>query len=249
VLCPGGWALFEGPVYQEATAAEVASGQRSGPGHRLLRLELSGAENWLFCHDESSLRDVAHEAGIPEATAYTGSWAGRERLFLRFERCGEGGGSRSRRGKRVQIEIREERELPGQITRLVEIGLAEDFEFVGRFVAEWEAGRNRFDQPGEVCLFAYLEGILVGFGGLNLDPYQDEPSIGRVRRVYVEPAARGGGVGGALVRELVRRARPAFATLRLATEDAAAFFEHLGFARVSEHKATHKLSLDTVSTV
>lgn len=144
----------------------------------------------------------------------------------------------------VQIEIREERELPSQITRLAAIGLGEGFGFVGRFVAEWEAGRNRFDRPGEVSLFAYLEGVLVGFGGINLDPYQSEASVGRVRHVYVEPAARGCGVGGALVRELVRRARPAFATLRLSTQQAAPFYEHLGFARVSEHKATHKVSLD-----
>jgi GNAT superfamily N-acetyltransferase len=143
----------------------------------------------------------------------------------------------------VNIERREERERPTAITRLVEVGLDEGFTFVGRFVAEWEAGQNRFDRPGEVSLFAYLEGALVGFGGLNLDPYQAEPSVGRVRHGYVEPAARGCGVGGALVRQIVRRARPAFETLRLSTLQAAPFYEHLGFARVSEHKATHKLSL------
>ena len=143
----------------------------------------------------------------------------------------------------MRIEIREERKLPAEITRLVEIGVGEGFTFVGRFVVEWEAGRNRFNRPGEVSLFAYLEGVLVGFGGLNLDPYQTQPSVGRVRHVYVEPARRGCGVGGALVRELVRRARPAFATLRLTTQQAAPFYEHLGFAPVSEHKATHRLAL------
>jgi GNAT superfamily N-acetyltransferase len=148
----------------------------------------------------------------------------------------------------VQIEIREERELPSGITRLVEIGLEEGLAFTGRFVAEWKSGRNRFDRPGEVSLFAYLEGSLVGFGGLNRDPYQDRPSVGRVRHVYVEPAARGRGVGTALVRELVRRAAPAFATLRLATREAAPFYEQLGFARVSEHKATHRMSLTARAT-
>jgi predicted N-acetyltransferase YhbS len=64
----------------------------------------------------------------------------------------------------------------------------------------------------------------------------------------VEPAARGRGVGGALVRELVQRARPTFATLRLNTQQAATFYEHLGFARASEHKATHRLPLNPTAT-
>lgn len=143
----------------------------------------------------------------------------------------------------MQIEIREHNELPARVARLLEVGLAEGFSFVRRFVAEWEAGLNRFGGPGEVSLFAYLDGELVGFGGLNVDPYQSEPSVGRVRHVYVDPTVRGRGVGAALVRELVRGARPAFATLRLSAEQAAPFYEHLGFAPVTEPKATHKLAL------
>lgn len=145
----------------------------------------------------------------------------------------------------MQIEIREERELPAQIMRLVEVGLSEGFTFVRRFVAEWEAGQNRFGGPGEVSLFAYHNGALAGFGGLNLDPYQNEPSVGRIRHVYVEPAVRGHGVGGAIVRELVRRASPTFAILRLTTHQAGPFYDHLGFARMSEHKATHILDIQS----
>ena len=96
VLCPGGWALLEGPVFQEPTESELSSGQRFGPRNRLLRFEVDGAENRLFCHDEWSLRDVAREAGITQPTVYTGPWAGRERLFLRFERHGKGGVSANR---------------------------------------------------------------------------------------------------------------------------------------------------------
>ncbi len=47
ILRPGGWALFEGPPYREPTADEVASGQRSGPGHRILRFRTESAESWL----------------------------------------------------------------------------------------------------------------------------------------------------------------------------------------------------------
>lgn len=144
----------------------------------------------------------------------------------------------------MRIELREEPELPDPVARLVAIGCQEGFPFVARFAREWAGGRNRFDRPGEVLLFAYLDGALAGFGGLDRDPYQGEASVGRVRHVYVEPGARGQGVGRALVRELVRRGRPSFATLRLRTQQAAPFYEHLGFRRVSEREATHTLSLD-----
>ncbi len=84
VLRPGGWALFEGPVYREASRTEIAAGTRSGPGDRIQRIEVDGAENQVFCHDEASLREATAAAGIDGPTVYTGPWAGRERLFLHF---------------------------------------------------------------------------------------------------------------------------------------------------------------------
>ena len=53
---------------------------------------MGGAENCLYCHDEASLQDIAHEAGIAQPTGYTEPWVGRERLFLRFNRHPEGHG-------------------------------------------------------------------------------------------------------------------------------------------------------------
>lgn len=138
---------------------------------------------------------------------------------------------------------RELRELPSAIARLVEIGRGEGFRFVERLVDEWETGANRFDGAGEVFLGAYAGDRLVGFGGLNRDPYCREPRVGRIRHVYLEPAARGQGLGGALVCDLIRIGRPAFSRLRLATQQAAAFYEHLGFVPAVEPKATHVLPL------
>lgn len=135
-------------------------------------------------------------------------------------------------------------ELPIGITRVVEVGRAEGFRFVDRLVHEWQTGRNRFGGPGELFLCAYLDDSLVGFGGLNRDPYVRERSAGRVRHVYLEPGARGVGLGAALVRELIREARPAFSRLRLTTQQAAPFYEHLGFVPAAEAKATHVLMLD-----
>ena len=143
----------------------------------------------------------------------------------------------------MRAVIREETQLPREITRVAEIGRSEGFPFVDRLIHEWEGGANRFDQAGELFLCVYGDGSLVGFGGLNRDPYCTEPSVGRVRHVYLEPAARGCGWGAELVQDLIEKARPAFSRLRLTTQQAAPFYEHLGFVPASEHKATHVLSL------
>jgi len=86
VLRPGGWALIEGPIYREATPDEIASGERCGPGNRLIRFRVAEAENWLYCHDESSLRQIAVAAGVEQPAVRSKLWAGRERLLLEFSK-------------------------------------------------------------------------------------------------------------------------------------------------------------------
>jgi SAM-dependent methyltransferase len=86
VLRPGGWALFEAPPYHEPTPDEIASGQRCGPGSRLLRFQVGDAANWLYCHDESSLRYISLAAGVDQPSVHIQPWAGRERLFLEFSK-------------------------------------------------------------------------------------------------------------------------------------------------------------------
>ena len=141
---------------------------------------------------------------------------------------------------RPELESLRGGELPSDLLRLVELGSSEGFGFVGRLAQEWADGRNRFDGPGEVLFLARLDGELVGVGGLNRDPYLEDPSVGRVRHLYVEPAARGVGVGELLLREIVAAARPAFRVLRLSTRQAGPFYERRGFVPVEEPKATHR---------
>lgn len=136
-----------------------------------------------------------------------------------------------------------ESELPAEIERLAEIGAREGFSFVERLVREWQSGENRFAAPREVFFFLYRDGALAGFGGLNVDPYAGDTSVGRVRHVYVDPSLRGGGLGGRLVRAIVGAARPGFGRLRLATRQAAAFYENLGFVPTAEEGATHVMEL------
>lgn len=145
----------------------------------------------------------------------------------------------------MRTAIRVETELPAEITRLLRIARSERFQFVARLVREWKRGKNRFAETGEIFLCSYLDDVLVGFGGLNRDPYSRNPQEGRIRHVYFAPEARGRGLGGALVRELIRRAPPAFTRLRLASQQAAPFYEHLGFLPTSEPKATHVLELES----
>jgi GNAT superfamily N-acetyltransferase len=130
---------------------------------------------------------------------------------------------------------------------LVEESEAEGVFPLTRLVDGWQAGRNRFDRPGEALFAAVENGRLLGVCGLNRDPYLDDPHVGRVRHLYVAHAARGRGVGGRLVRAVIDAARDRFQRLRLRTDCpiAARFYQSLGFEPVDEEShATHALSLE-----
>jgi len=119
----------------------------------------------------------------------------------------------------------------------------EGFGFVQRLMLDWDSGANRFAQPGEQLVGAFDEARLLGFAGLNRDPYLRQAGVGRLRHLYVGPGARGRGVGAALVRHLLRSA--AFHRLRLRTDTAAgaAFYLRLGFHAVMDATATHEIHL------
>jgi hypothetical protein len=86
VLAPGGWALFEGPLYAQPTPDEITSGRRYGREFRIRRGEIAGLCVHVYHHDERSLGNLVASAGISSYRIYTGPWAGRERLFLRFDK-------------------------------------------------------------------------------------------------------------------------------------------------------------------
>lgn len=138
-------------------------------------------------------------------------------------------------------------ELPVDIGILLQASRAERFDFVERLVRDWESGSNRFDRQGEVLLEVRLAARLVAVGGLNVDPYIDDPAVGRVRHVYVLPSARRAGVGSVLVTSLVAHARGRFTRvrLRLGTPSGAPFYEALGFDPTDEAGATHEIDPNT----
>jgi GNAT superfamily N-acetyltransferase len=108
---------------------------------------------------------------------------------------------------------------------------ASGYRFVRRLVDEWERGVNRFTRPGEGLFVAESGGQVVGVCGLNVDPYLDDPRVGRVRNVYVLAACRGRGIGRQLIERSIAAGRGHFDRLRLRGEEAgpARLYESLGF--------------------
>jgi GNAT superfamily N-acetyltransferase len=108
---------------------------------------------------------------------------------------------------------------------------ASGYQFVRRVVNEWQSGVNRFSRPGEALFAAQTGGRIIGVCGLSIDPYLDNPRIGRIRNVYVLAQYRGRGIGRRLVERAIAAARDHFNLLRLREEEAgpARLYESLGF--------------------
>jgi GNAT superfamily N-acetyltransferase len=135
---------------------------------------------------------------------------------------------------------------PGALSALLADSERAGWRFVRRLADEWAAAANRFDRPGEALFGAWAGDRLVGVCGLNVDPYAADPTVGRVRRLYVLAECRRLGVGRRLVRAVVEAARDRFRSLRLRTgsAEAAAFYERLGFRRLARvPQSTHALDL------
>jgi GNAT superfamily N-acetyltransferase len=120
----------------------------------------------------------------------------------------------------------------------------EGFRFMERLCEDWVSGANRFDAPGEALFLAVADGQVVGVCGINRDPYAHDLSTGRVRRLYVLPAHRRGGIGRTLIEAVITHARGQFNKLRVRTHAADTFYAAHGFRRdASTGDATHVLEL------
>jgi GNAT superfamily N-acetyltransferase len=143
----------------------------------------------------------------------------------------------------ASIDVRQVEQLGDGILPLMIEAEAEGYRFMQRLHDEWHSGANRFQGPGEFLLSVQTENRLVAIGGLNVDPYANAHTVGRLRHLYVAAAARRSGIGAMLVRRIVEGASGTFSILRLrtATAEGAAFYERLGFHKTSEPDATHVL--------
>src|SRR4051794_12601002 len=108
--------------------------------------------------------------------------------------------------------------LPAGFDDLAAAATAEGHPFLARLAAEWASGHNRFDRPGERLIAVRDGGALAAIGGLNRDPLLDDPTVARLRHVYVHPGWRRRRIGALLTRELIATARTAgFARPRFRT--------------------------------
>ena len=118
--------------------------------------------------------------------------------------------------------------LPAGFNTMRSEAIAEGYRFVERLAVDWDTGKLRFTEPGEVLLAAYSDGVLAGIGGLTVDPAL--PQALRMRRFYTRPAFRRQGVGqrlaAALLKEGVGRGCPLTVN---AAPGSAPFWESLGF--------------------
>lgn len=119
------------------------------------------------------------------------------------------------------------------------------FRMLDRLRDEWENGVNRFDRPGEILFGTFDDDFLVGVGGRNIDPFEENPKIGRVRHVYVRENLRKLGIGRLLMMHILNDAGLYFNRINLRAPTAAfGFYERLGFVRVEGiETVTHHLVL------
>jgi GNAT superfamily N-acetyltransferase len=133
--------------------------------------------------------------------------------------------------------------LPAGFDVLREEARAEGYLFVERLAADWEARRMRFDREGEALLAAYIRGVLAGIGGLTIEPVLSGAL--RMRRFYVRPLFRRGGIGRGLATALLERARTTSLLVSVNAAPASfSFWESLGFTPDMRDGHTHLLELD-----
>lgn len=139
------------------------------------------------------------------------------------------------------------------INQLAIAARAEGFNFVRRTIDEWQNGVNKFSKSGEILWGVFNNEICVAIGGVNIDPYANDPSIGRVRHLYVSQRLRRAGIAKILLKKIINRSRKYFNVLRLSAYrpgaeniPASRLYESIGFIKSEKNNQTHILNLDKI---
>ncbi|MCM3766744.1 GNAT family N-acetyltransferase [Neobacillus niacini] len=146
-----------------------------------------------------------------------------------------------------QYEVTQVKDLQQMdLTHLQEESREEGFRFLDRLEADYHNGTNTFDGIGE-ALFAVVskEGKVLAVGGINIDPFSDDQTIGRIRRFYVSTKHRRSGIGKLLLDTLKSHASCHFKLLVLnSSSQAEKFYQTCGFTKTEQFtRVTHILNL------
>ena len=132
-------------------------------------------------------------------------------------------------------------------SRLVQESEAEGYRFVRRLCEDYQTGRNRFDQPGEVLFGVWNEDReIIAIGGVNQSPFSERERTGRLRRFYVSPEYRRKGIGTMLLKTITDYSKDNFDVMTLRTDSAKsdAFYRANGFENTDQFpESTHKMLL------
>lgn len=116
---------------------------------------------------------------------------------------------------------------------------AEGFRAMSRLSAEWAETPEMF-----ACLLAAPDGLggLAGIGGLTLEPEAVEEPAMRMRRLYIRPSARRGGLGRTIVNALLQQALESVSlvTVNAGGAISPSFWAGLDFVRVEGRPWTHE---------
>jgi len=263
-----GRVLYELATRNQPRAREVAEalGMDAGYLSRLLsKLEESGAVARRTSKADSRAADLLltakgraafrtlNERSETQARAILAKMAGARRAQLvdamqTIERIVQGGNH-----ERPGYTLRTHRTGDmGAVVALEGIGYTEQFGWdetfealVARIVADF---LEKFDAQRERCWIAEIDGRQVGH--IFLVKHPEQVGVAKLRLLYVDPAARGLGLGRALVDECVRFAREAgYRRITLWTQSilkaAHRIYQEAGFRLVREEKH-HSFGKDLV---
>lgn len=100
----------------------------------------------------------------------------------------------------------------------------EGFNFVSRLKNDWKNNTNRFNKTNEKLYTISINNLLIGIGGINNNPYNEDRNVGRIRHFYILPKYRQKGIGKHFIQFLLEENRMKYETLSLRTDTEIASF-------------------------
>jgi GNAT superfamily N-acetyltransferase len=133
------------------------------------------------------------------------------------------------------------------LNKLIKESKEEGFRFVERLANDYNNGSNTFNEMGEALFGVFnKKGEMIAIGGLNIDPFSNQPYIGRLRRFYVSKEYRRNGIGSLLLKKIINEAEKYFKILVLHTDTKPAedFYASFGFSKENLYaNSTHYMEL------